>query len=66
MKNYFLKRLLSIFPMLIGITLITYLVIFLAPGGPAAGIMADFNPKISIEYKQSLIKQFNKVILTNK
>jgi peptide/nickel transport system permease protein len=46
-------------PMLIGITFVTYLVIFLAPGGPAAGIMADLNPKISPEYKQKLIKEYN-------
>ena len=59
MLNYILRRVALTIPMLIGITFVTYLVIFLAPGGPAAGIMADLNPKISPEYKQKLIKEYN-------
>ncbi len=45
--------------MLLGITAITYLAICLTPGGPAAGLMGDFNPKISPEYRQKQIKQFH-------
>ncbi len=59
MLRYILKRILLTIPMLIGITFVTYLVIFLAPGGPAAGIMTDLNPKISAEYKEKLIKEYN-------
>lgn len=59
MLNYILKRLALTIPMLIGITFITYLAIFLAPGGPAAGIMTDLNPKISPEYKAKLVKEYN-------
>jgi peptide/nickel transport system permease protein len=57
--KYTLKRLLFTIPMLLGISLITYLTIFLAPGGPAAGVMSDLNPKVSIEYKKKLIEQFH-------
>jgi peptide/nickel transport system permease protein len=46
-------------PILLGITFLTYLAIFLAPGGPAAGLMGDLNPKIAPEYKQRLIKEYN-------
>jgi peptide/nickel transport system permease protein len=59
MTRYVFKRLLSIIPMLIGITFITYLVIALAPGGPAAGLKGDLNPKISPEYREKQIKRFH-------
>lgn len=58
MVNYLLKRLLSTIPMLIGITFITFLAMFLAPGGPMA-FMADLNPKVSPEVKQKLIQLYN-------
>jgi len=45
--------------MLIGISFITFLTICRAPGGPAAGIMQDLNPKVSAEYKQKLIEHFH-------
>jgi peptide/nickel transport system permease protein len=45
--------------MLFGITFITYGIIALAPGGPAAGLISDLNPKISAEYKENLVKQYN-------
>ncbi|MCG3203384.1 MAG: Dipeptide transport system permease protein DppB [Elusimicrobia bacterium] len=57
--NYVLKRLLMIIPMLMGISFLTYLTICLAPGGPAAGIMQDFNPKVSSEYKQKQLEHFH-------
>ncbi len=59
MISYIFKRLLGTVPMLIGISFITYLTIFLAPGGPAAGIMQDLNPKVSAEYKQKLVEHFH-------
>jgi peptide/nickel transport system permease protein len=45
--------------MLLGISALTFLVICLAPGGPAAGIMQDLNPKVSAEYKQKQIEHYN-------
>src|SRR5438309_794373 len=36
MKTYILKRLLLIFPTMVGISLITFVIIQLAPGDPAA------------------------------
>lgn len=44
---------------MIGISFLTYLAIFMAPGGPAAGLMQDLNPKVSAEYKQKLIEHFH-------
>lgn len=58
MLNYLGKRLASIVPMLIGITFITYLAMFLAPGGPAS-FMADLNPKVSPEVREKLIKLYD-------
>lgn len=59
MARYILKRLIFTIPMMIGISFITYLAIFMAPGGPAAGIMQDLNPKVSPEFKQKLIEHFH-------
>jgi peptide/nickel transport system permease protein len=59
MTGYIFRRLLLTIPMLLGITFLTYLTIFLAPGGPAAGIMQDFNPKVSPELKEKMIKHFH-------
>ena len=59
MMKYLVKRLLMTIPMMLGISFITYLCIFLAPGGPAAGIMQDLNPKVSAEYRQKLIEHYH-------
>jgi peptide/nickel transport system permease protein len=59
MTRYLARRLLLTIPMLFGITFMTYAVIALAPGGPAAGLMTDLNPKISPEYKDMLVKEYN-------
>lgn len=59
MIKYISKRFLLTIPMLLGISFITYLAIFFAPGGPAAGIMQDLNPKVSQEYKQKLVEHFH-------
>lgn len=40
-------------PMLVGISLISFLVINMAPGGPI-GISADLNPKATAEYRERL------------
>lgn len=50
---YLLKRLLSMIPTLIGVTLITFFIIQLAPGKPT-DIMTDLNPKITPEARQKL------------
>jgi len=57
--KYIIKRLLMTIPMMFGITFITFLCIFLAPGGPAAGIMQDLNPKVSPEYRQKLVEHYH-------
>lgn len=53
MLNYLLKRLLLMIPLLIGITLITFAVIRLAPGEPVQAQTA-MNPKITAETRQRL------------
>lgn len=58
MFQFIVKRIVLTVPMVIGISLVTYAVIFLAPGGPAAGVMSDLNPKVSQEYKDKIIKQY--------
>lgn len=59
MTRYLARRLLLTIPMLFGITFLTYTIISFTPGGPAAGLMGDLNPKVSDEYRQNLIKQYN-------
>jgi peptide/nickel transport system permease protein len=59
MLTYAFKRILFTIPILIGITAITYFTICLAPGGPAAGLVQDFNPKVSPEFKEKQIRHFN-------
>jgi peptide/nickel transport system permease protein len=59
MMKYILKRLVMTIPMMLGISFITFLCICLAPGGPAAGIMQDMNPKISAESRQKLVEHYN-------
>ncbi len=59
MINYIFKRLLFTIPMMLGISALTFLVICLAPGGPAAGIMQDLNPKVSAEYKQKQMEHYH-------
>ena len=46
MIRYLIKRLLTIIPMMLGIMFMTYLLIALAPGGPAAGLTQELNPKV--------------------
>jgi len=51
--SYLLQRLLMMFPLLIGITLISFIVIHLAPGEPT-DLQTQFNPKASSLAKQRL------------
>lgn len=51
MTGYLLKRLLMLFPLFFGITLITFAVIHLAPGEP---VEMEFNPKISAETRERM------------
>jgi peptide/nickel transport system permease protein len=53
MLNYLLKRLAALVPMLIGITMISFAVIHVAPGSPA-DLLVQMNPKASPEAKARL------------
>jgi len=53
MLNYLIKRLAAMIPMLIGITMISFLVIHIAPGSPA-DLLVQMNPKASPEAKARL------------
>ncbi|MDT8440569.1 MAG: ABC transporter permease [Desulfuromonadales bacterium] len=58
MFNYLLKRLLMMIPMLIGITLISFVVIHLAPGEPT-DLQTDLNPKASAELRERLRERYH-------
>ena len=53
MANYLFKRILMLFPLLLGITLITFTVIHLAPGEPVE-MQVSMNPKVSAASKARL------------
>jgi peptide/nickel transport system permease protein len=53
MLRYIVRRVMFMVPMLVGISLISFLVINMAPGGPI-GIAADLNPKATAEYRERL------------
>jgi len=53
MLRYIVRRVLVSVPLLIGISLITFGVIKMAPGGPI-GISSDLNPKATAEYRERL------------
>jgi len=57
MLKYLLKRMLEMIPTLIGITLISFTIIHLAPGKPT-DILADFNPKMTPEARERLEKYY--------
>jgi len=57
MLTYLFKRLLEMIPTLIGITLLSFFIIHLAPGKPT-DIMADLNPKITPEARERLEKYY--------
>lgn len=55
MFHYLIRRLLGLVPLLIGITLITFLVIHLAPGKPT-DVLTDLNPKVSLQARERMTK----------
>jgi len=58
MLTYLAKRLLMMIPLLIGITLISFVVIHLAPGEPT-DMQTDLNPKSSVEMRDRLRERYN-------
>jgi len=53
MLPYLLKRLILLIPMLLGITLVSFIVIHLAPGSPT-DMQTMMNPKVSLEAQKRL------------
>jgi len=53
MVNYILRRLLNLIPVLLGITIITFFVIHLAPGKPTR-LQTELSPKITLEAREKL------------
>jgi peptide/nickel transport system permease protein len=53
MAAYLIRRLLSMIPVLVGITIISFGVMKLAPGRPT-DVMLDFNPKASVEARERM------------
>jgi peptide/nickel transport system permease protein len=58
MLKYLSKRLLMMIPLLLGITLISFIVIHLAPGEPT-DLQTQLNPEAGAELKQRLREQFD-------
>ncbi len=58
MIEYTIRRLLGLIPLLIGITLISFFVIHLAPGKPTQ-LQEAMNPKVTLEVRQRIEKQFD-------
>ena len=57
MITYIIKRIFILVPLFVGIILISFLVIHLAPGKPT-GIQTDLNPKVSLEVRKRLEKLY--------
>ena len=57
MLKYTLKRLLMMIPALVGITLVSFAVMHLAPGRPT-DMMTDLNPQVTLEAKQRLVELY--------
>ncbi len=57
MITYIIRRLLWTIPMLLGITLISFFIIHLAPGKPSA-IEQSLNPRVSLEVRERLEKLY--------
>jgi len=58
MLTYLVKRLLEMIPTLFGITLLSFVIIHLAPGKPT-DIFTELNPKITPEARERLEKLYN-------
>lgn len=57
MLHYIIKRLIEMIPTLIGITLLSFLIIHLAPGKPT-DVLTEMNPKITPEARERLEKLY--------
>lgn len=57
MLTYLIKRLLEMMPTLLGITLLSFFIIHLAPGKPT-DILTEMNPKITPEAREKLEKLY--------
>jgi len=57
MIAFLLKRILTLIITLFGITIISFSIIHLAPGGPLSPL-TEFNPKITPEYREKLVKMY--------
>lgn len=57
MLTYIIRRILGIIPLLLGITIISFIIIHLAPGKPTT-IEQSLNPKVSLEVRQRLEKLY--------
>ncbi|WP_305044364.1 ABC transporter permease [Geoalkalibacter sp.] len=58
MLQYLIKRLLMMVPLVLGITLISFVVIHLAPGEPT-DLQTELNPEASVELKERLRAQYD-------
>jgi len=57
MIAFLLKRILTLIITLFGITIISFSIIHLAPGGPLSPL-TEFNPKMTPEYREKLVKMY--------
>lgn len=57
MLTYIIRRILGIIPLLLGITIISFIIIHLAPGKPTT-IEQSLNPKVSLEVRQRIEKLY--------
>jgi len=57
MIKYIFHRILGLIPLLFGITIITFMVIHLAPGKPT-DMEAQFNPKVSLEARDRIARLY--------
>lgn len=57
MGRYLLRRLLVLLPTLLGITVVSFAVMHLAPGKPT-DVVTDLNVKVSLQAKEQLIKLY--------
>lgn len=57
MLPYLIRRISILILTLWGITIITFAILHLAPGGPLSPL-TEFNPKITPEYREKLVKMY--------
>ena len=58
MLNYIIRRLIAIVPLLLGITVVSFIIIHLAPGKPTTAEQA-LNPKVSSQARERLEKLYD-------